>query len=235
VNLGQGAFPGTGPTPVQRPGYPPTGPNPALRGYPQADVPAGPPWKKWLVTAGAVIAAAVIGILVANAFVNTNPTSAPPTPSLVAQPSGTAQQPMTATTPVTTTQAPQVSDQSDQTSQTNANETTNAAMSSLLQTYYALLPHNPAQAWQLLSTSAQQANGNYDTYQKSWQSVASTQVSNISPVGSAAMDAKVKFVRNDGQSATNEIEFDFVAQNGQLKLDNASVLQAGKPSKHHDN
>ncbi|HEY4023517.1 MAG TPA: protein kinase [Pseudonocardiaceae bacterium] len=222
VNLGQGGFPGTGPTPVQRPGYPPTGPNPGPLGYPQAGESPSVPWKKWLVTAGAIIAAALVGILVANAFVNTNPTSAPPTPSLAAQPT-------TQSAPVTTT--PQVSNQSDQSNQA----TTNAAMTSLLQTYYGMLPHNPAQAWLLLSTSAQQANGNYATYQQSWQNIANTQISGITPAGSASMDAKVTFIRNDGQTANNEIEFAFVQQNGQLKLDNATVLPAGKPGKHHNN
>ena len=232
VNLGASGFPGTGPTPTQRPGYPQTGPNPALYG-PRPSTGADPvPWKKWLVTAGAIIAAAVVGILVANAFVNTNPSSAAPTPSLVAQPSNT-EAPIT---PVTTTQAPQVSNQSDQTSETSKNnqnngKADNAAMSSLLQTYYGLLPGNPAQAWQLLSTSAQQANGNYGTYQRSWQNIAATQVSNISPAGNNSMDAKVTFTRPDGQSATSEIQFSFVQQNGQLKLDNASVVQG----KHHDN
>ena len=184
------------------------------------------------MTAGAIIAAAVVGILVANAFVNTNPSSAAPTPSLVAQPSNT-EAPIT---PVTTTQAPQISNQSDQTSETSKNnqnngKADNAAMSSLLQTYYGLLPDNPAQAWQLLSTSAQQANGNYGTYQRSWQNIAATQVSNISPAGNNSMDAKVTFTRPDGPSATSEIQFSFVQQNGQLKLDSASVVQG----KHHDN
>ena len=87
----------------------------------------------------------------------------------------------------------------------------------------------------MLSTSAQQANGNYSTYQRSWQSIAATQVSGISPAGNNAMDAKVTFVRTDGQSATSEIQFNFVQQNGQLKLDNASVAQGDKPGKHHDN
>jgi hypothetical protein len=236
VNLGPAGFPGTGPTPAQRPGYPSTGPNPALRSYPRPGESNPLPWKKWLITAGAIVAAAVLGILIANAFVNTNPTSAAPTPSLVAQPSNTAQ------APVTTTQAPQVSDQSDQTSETsktspstqNNGKVGNAAMSALLQTYYGLLPHNPAQAWQLLSTAAQHANGNYGTYQQSWQSIASTQVSNISPVGNNAVNAKVTFQRIDGQNATSEIKFDFVQQNGQLKLNNASVVQAAKPGKHHD-
>jgi hypothetical protein len=230
VNLGAGGFPGTGPTPVQRPGYLQTGPNPALHGYPQPSAANPVPWKKWLVTAGAIIAAAVIGILVANAFVNTNPSSAGPTPSLVAQPSSTDQP----TVPVTTT--PQVSNQSDQTSETskanqNSGKASNSAMTSLLQTYYTLLPNKPAQAWQLLSTSAQQANGNYSTYQRSWQSIAATQVSGISPAGNNSMDAKVTFQRTDGQSATSEIQFTFVQQNGQLKLNNASVAQG----KHHDN
>ena len=235
VNLGPAGFPGTGPTPVQRPAYPPSGPNPALRAYPQSGQSNPLPWKKWLVTAGAIIGAAVLGILVANAFVNTNPSSAAPTPSLVAQPSNTAQ----STAPVTTSQAPQVNDQSDQSSETSSSnqdngKAGNAAMSALLQTYYGLLPRNTAQAWQLLSTSAQHANGNYGTYQQTWQSIAATQVSGIAPAGNNSVDAKVTFLRNDGQSATNEIQFDFVQQNGQLKLDNATVMQSDK-GKHHDN
>jgi hypothetical protein len=98
-----------------------------------------------------------------------------------------------------------------------------------------LLPSDPAQAWQLLSTSAQQANGNYSTYQQSWQSIAQTQLSDVSPAGDNTMDAKVTFVRTDGQTASSEIQFSFVQQNGQLKLNNASVAQGDKPGKHHDN
>ncbi|HJP75280.1 MAG TPA: protein kinase [Pseudonocardiaceae bacterium] len=229
VNLGAAGYPGTGPNPAQRPGYPQTGPNPALLRAPAEQ--NSLPWKKWLITAGAIIAAAVVGILVANAFVNTNPSSASPPPSLMAQPSTTS----------TTSPAPVVSDQSDQTSQSNqddqggSGQSANAAMSNLLKTYYTLLPRDPAQAWQLLSASAQQANGSYGTYQNSWQSVAATQVSGIAPAGRASMDAKVTFVRTDGQSASNEIQFDFVMQNGELRLNNATVLPGGKPIKHHDN
>jgi hypothetical protein len=241
VNLNSGAFPSAGPTQLQRPAYPQTGPNPALPGgYPQTgpnltQSDQGPlPWKKWLVTAGAIIAAAVVGILVANAFVNTNPSSAPPTPSLVAQPSSTGAAPTTQSAPSSQTQAANESNQDNQGDNGGANNAA-AAMKNTLQSYYALLPSNPAQAWQLLSGSAQQANGGYANYQKSWQGIAATQVSNISAAGGSSMNAKVTFVRADGQSATNQIRFDFVQQNGQILLNNATVVQSGKPDNHHNN
>ena len=250
INL-SGGYPGTGPTPIQRPGYPPTGPNPIARpgGYPATGPnpvlrPAAPtatalPWKKWAITAGAIVAAAVLGILVANSFTNYN-SSADPSPSLVAQPSTSSQ----AVVPQTTVAAPpantaqtSASDQNNQNDQpdktANPGQNNNfAAMSGLLQTYYGLLPNNPSQAWQLLSTSAQNANGGYNAYQSSWQSIAGIEVAGVTPHDKNSIIAQVTFVRKDGQSATNQINFQFVTEGGQLRLNNASIVNQGKSNKH---
>jgi hypothetical protein len=249
VNLASTGYPGTGPTQTQRPGYPQTGPNPTQRaGYPQTGPTSMPsrttstsalPWKKWLLTAGAIIVAALAGILVANSFTSSNNSSAPPSPSLIAQ------QPPASQTTQTTSAAPtaqtptSASDAgSNQSGQPNHGQNNAAAMSSLLQTYYGLLPHHPGQAWPLLSASAQQANGGYAAYQKAWQGIAATQVSNFQPNNDSSMFAQVTFIRNDGQVATNQIQFDFVLENGQLRLNNATVVQlgnsgqSGKSNKH---
>jgi hypothetical protein len=251
-NLASG-FPGTGPNPAQRPGYPPTGPNQLQRpGYP----PSGPipaqqpaarttrdlPWKKWVITAGAIILAALLGILVANSFTPTS-SSAPPSPSLVAQqPQVTTQviptiSPITPVTTPGTTADDSSNDQGGQPDETaNSDQSGFAAMTSVLDTYYGYLPRSPAKAWPLLTTSAQKANGGYGNYQKSWQNIAGIEVSNVQQHNNSSILAQVTFIRNDGQSATSEIDFQFASEGGQLRLNNATVANSGgKPGKHANN
>ncbi|HVV20219.1 MAG TPA: protein kinase [Pseudonocardiaceae bacterium] len=223
--------PPTPPRPYQvRPQGRPGGP----AGYPGQSTTA-PPWRKRLLTALAIVAAALIGILVANAFVDTSGDNAS-LPSLglsTADPS-MADQPLPSALPTTTsTVFTQVS--TDPTTvdapPAGMNETpTFGAESVVLHTYFGLLPGQSAQSFQLLTPKEQAASGGLGAYQQTWSTVRNVTLGAILPHGAGHVRAKVRVQPQNGKATDNTYEFTFVEQNGAVLIDNVAVV--GKAGRH---
>jgi hypothetical protein len=209
--------------PQGRPGGPP--------GYPgQSTAPA---WRKRLLTALAIVVAALIGILVANAFVDTSGDSTSlsslgtntPDPSM-------ADQPLPSALP-TTTQFTQVSMATTTTDAPPAgmNETpTFPAETVVLHTYFGLLPGQPAQAFQLLTPKEQNASGGLAVYQQTWSTVQGVMLGATVPHGEGHIRAKVRVQPQNGQGTDSTYDFTFVEQNGSVLIDNVTVV--GKSGRH---
>jgi hypothetical protein len=186
--------------------------------------------KKWLLTALAIIAAAVIGILIANMFVNTsgNNQSAASTPSLASVSSSTGNPAPTTTVAPPTETAP-TTQQSAAPPAAPSQGQQAAEMRNVLQEYYSLLPHSPGSAWQLLSPSAQAGSGDLNHYQQVWTQYAATQVYDIKPASGNSLLARVRLTKTDGSQTDDPYVFTFVPSNGTVLINSASLV--GKPSK----
>lgn len=176
--------------------------------YPSAAVKSGFPWRKAVLTTLAILAAATVGILVASAFTNTSDNGAPPviTSSAVPPPITTS----TTTTPApTTTDTPTFSD-----------------MRSQVELYYSLIPSNTAQAWLMLSPAEQAKSGGYANYQAFCSTIASAQVVGVSPDSADSVITIITFTTAAGKTSTDTYIIQFVQQNGQLLINDAT--QYGK-------
>jgi len=187
------------------------------------------PWRKGLLTALAIVLAALLGILVANTFTSTSNTglNAPQTSNLAA-PANTEQlqasigattdtTALTTTIATTTTAAPT-------TSSTDNTKITVAEMAGLLTTYYSLLPQHPGQAWQLLSAKVQAKAKGFSTYQGFWKSIAQVKMVAIAPHGNDSTLAVVSFTTTDGKMSIDTSAYKFVRQNGQLLIDDSTPV-----------
>jgi len=212
--------------PPPRQNYPSTPPG-GLRPQPAGSAAfITPLWRKRLLTALAIIAAAVIGILVANAFVDTsgnhaaagqslvNPTSDPPLPT--APPSFTTDASQTA---LTTAQ--------DTTTQSNA-QLTPQGMLAVLHTYLGFLPQNPGQAWQLLTQAEQARSGGFGGYQKTWSAVSAVELGAAVPRGGNSVLARIKLNPASGPATDDFYNVQFVARNGAVLINDFAVVRPGK-------
>ena len=217
----------------QYPGTPPGGMRPQ---------PAGsfitPVWRKRLLTALAIIVAAVIGILVANAFVDTSGDHAAADPPPVNQ--TTANEPAP-TEPAAPPTVPSFSSDANQAGLTTTSSAPSQgadqplapqAMLQVLNTYLGLLPDNPDQAWQLLTPAEQARSGGFAKYQQTWQAVQNVQLDGAVPAphGGNAVLARIRLNPNQGQTTDDFYNVQFVSQNGQILINDFSV--AGKPGRH---
>jgi len=208
--------------PPPRQNYPSTPPG-GLRPQPAGFI--TPLWRKRLLTALAIIVAAVIGILVANAFVDTSGNHAaagqtvPTTDAAANQPLPTAPPSFTTdATAVTTTQA---------TTQANA-QLTPQAMLGVLHMYLGFLPQNPGQAWQLLTPAEQARSGGFDGYQRTWSAVSSVELGPAAPHGGNAVLARIKLNPAGGTATDNFYNVQFAVQNGAVLINDFAVVKQGK-------
>jgi hypothetical protein len=252
--------PGTGPMAVVEQG-PPTPPRPEpttvrtwqpqapptrqpTRGYSQQRAPqrdrartypsgSGPAWRRRLITAAAIIVAALVGILVANAFVDTSgdqPSSAAsvgstPDPSVANAPLPSAQ-PTYTTAPLTTTQtvaAPPPGPMSG--------TPTYPTMVAVLHTYLAMLPAHATQAFQLLTPAQQARSGGLSGYLATWNTVKSVQPGIAVPHGTNGAAVRVQVTTKQGKSTDDTYQFTFVDQNGSVLIDNIAAI-GGARTKH---
>jgi hypothetical protein len=173
----------------------------------------------------AIVAAALVGILVASLLSNgrqnsqseqnSGQTQNPaPTSTTTAAPSTTT----TTAAPTTTTTPPS--------SPPSAH--TPADFENAVRQYYALLPANPTAAWALLTPRAQQKSGNpgtFETYAQFWAGISSVQVL-TARAEENRVAAVLRFVTADGKESTEAYVFMLIDQNGQLLIDN--FTQAGR-------
>ncbi|HEX4724654.1 MAG TPA: serine/threonine-protein kinase [Pseudonocardiaceae bacterium] len=226
------------PPPPQRPAYPVTPPG-GMRPQPAGSAGIGsmitPVWRKRLLTALAIIVAAVIGILVANAFVDTSGDHAAADPGVLDQ---TAASEPPATEPAAAPVAPTTTWSSDA---NPADMTTTAitpgpgqltaqAMMAVLHTYLGFLPDDPAQAWGLLTPAEQARSGGFGKYQQTWQAVQNVQLDGATPHGPNAVLARIKLNPAQGPTTDDFYNVQFVSQNGSILINDFSVV--GKPVRH---
>jgi serine/threonine protein kinase len=190
---------------------------------PQGQTSAWPP-RRIAIYAAAILAAALVGILVASMFTDTgNNASAD---GVTSPPSSTTEQtmanqwaPAAATTEPTTT----------------AGNAGFEQMRTVLATYFGLLPAQPAQAWQLLTPAEQQRNGGLAAYQTVWSQISADHLDLVLPHGSNTVSARVTVVTVAGKSTAVNAVFTFEKSGSQLLI--SDIAQAGnpKPGRHSAN
>jgi eukaryotic-like serine/threonine-protein kinase len=78
---------------------------------------------------------------------------------------------------------------------------------SFVQSYYALLPGDTDQAWQLLGPDAQQASGGRSTFDTFYGELQSVTLQNVRQTGADTVEATVVFVRRDGTTTSEPYRF----------------------------
>ncbi len=226
--------------PPQRGAYaappPPTPPRPYQVG-PQAQGygspparSAGPVWRKRLLTVAAIVVAALIGILVANQFVDRSGAQSAPaalagpaSPSVVNAPLPTPQPtfsaPPTTAATTTTTEAPPAPLSATPTA---------AGMLATLHAYTSLLPGQVAQAFGLLTPQEQARNGGAAAYARTWGAVKDVALGGAVQHGAGAMVARIKVSPKHGKSTDDTYSFKFVEVNGTVLIDNVSVISKSR-------
>jgi hypothetical protein len=168
--------------------------------------------------------AALVGILVANMFVDTsgNRSAAAPRPTIepsVANaplpPPLTTFSPPPAVTVTTTTDAPPAPENGTPTA---------AGMVSVLHAYTALLPDHPAQAFALLTPREQARNGGATGFVRTWGTVKSVQLGHTVRHGDDTVLARIKVSPRHGKSTDDVYSFRFVEQHGTVLIDDVSKV-----------
>jgi hypothetical protein len=174
-----------------------------------------------VLTVLAIVAAALIGILVASILTSgrqgaqggttgETTSSRAPVTTTTARPSPTT----TTTTPpaTTTTTAQPVRSPAD--------------YENAVREYYALLPANPPAAWALMTEKAQKKTGSPETYAAFWSKISSVQVLSARAEGNR-VGAVLRFVTTDGKESTEPYAFALVEQDGKLMIDNYAQAARG--------
>jgi serine/threonine protein kinase len=173
-----------------------------------------------VLTVLAIVAAALVGILVASLL------SAGGSDNGQAQPDETAQgTPVGDTLPTTTTT-------------TEPAGPTDADYETAVRDYYGLLPANVEAAWALMTPNAQAEGGGGRSYQRFWKGVQSVEVLSTS-VNGDQVTATLRFVTKKNRTSTEDYTLSFVDQDGQLMIDhfenNGRVSNPGDDEADGDN
>ncbi|HEV2779937.1 MAG TPA: serine/threonine-protein kinase [Actinophytocola sp.] len=207
--------PPSGPIPAQIP-RPAAGP-PLIAGPPPAATPPpgfrrpGPPARRSnvrniVLTVVAIVAAALLGILVASLFTDDGrPNSQPQQPEQTGESlTGTAtaqREPPPPQTGASTPAAPSAADYED-----------------VVRQYYALLPGDPDAGWRLLTSQAQQKSGGQEGYVRFWGGIQSVEVLSASARDNRVA-ATLRFTTAEGRQTTEAYVFTLVEQQGRLMID----------------
>jgi eukaryotic-like serine/threonine-protein kinase len=201
--LPSGPMPASGPLPVAAPPRQPRQPSARARGIRQA-----------ALTVLAILAAALLGILVASMLTDGRQSSAPPqntqkreparSPTVTSNPSST-----TTTTPPSTSSQPSAAD-----------------FENAIKDYYALLPDNVSASFELLTERAQRKSGGLDGYTKFYAKIASIQVLSTRAEGNR-VSAALRFTSKEGKESTEGYVFVLVENDGKLLIDNFAQTGRG--------
>jgi hypothetical protein len=224
--------------PPPRQNYPSTPPG-GLRPQPAGAGAGGfitPLWRKRLLTALAIIVAAVIGILVANAFVDRSGSNAgaqsaaltTPNPSVLNAPLPTVQPTFTIATGATQAS---LTTQDAPPGPMNGTPTVPAELT-VLQTYTSLLPQHPDQAFALLTQNEQTKSGGQGGFRQTWNGVQEIQPGAPIPHGQNMILIRIKVHPNQGRTTDNVYQFTFVVQNGTTLIDDVTVVGGAGRGRH---
>ena len=209
-----------------------SGPNtrpPGLRPGEQSVPPAPRKSSKrpMVLAALAVVAAAVVGILIANALASgsgsradaNTPTSAPPASLTDANtqpqiPTAASSTQKTTTTTTTT---------SSTTTTTTPDGPSPADLVHAVQGYYQLLPDETAEAFQHLSSNMQNSSGGADSYRAFWANVDEVKATKVQAAGQNKVSAVITYKLKDGTTSKEADVFTLVQQDSTLLIDAQST------------
>jgi serine/threonine protein kinase len=175
-----------------------------------------------VLTVLAIVAAALVGILVANLLSgsgdNNNGQGGRSTPTTQeSQTSESATEPSTSTSTSTATSTSETASSTPTTTTTQAPVApTPADYENAVRSYYALLPANREAAWQRMTPNAQAKSGGWDQYNQWWGSA----VSSVEVLSATAQGSQVTAMLRYNGTSTEQYVLMFVEQNGQLMIDN---------------
>lgn len=105
-------------------------------------------------------------------------------------------------------------------------------MRDFVRSYYADLPANPNLAWAKLDTHCQQQTG-LGPYLDFWATIQSVSVMAVSPRDASSVIARLRYIRRNGQSDTEDRWFKFVLVDGAMQLDDSDrvgSVPTGEPT-----
>ena len=164
-----------------------------------------------VLTVLAIVAAALVGILVASLLSSGNSDNsgqgAPPTTS----------EPLTTTTTPTTTTETTTTTTTTVTTTTTPAGPTPQDYENAVKGYYALLPANLDTAWSQMTPNAQQQGGGREAYNAFWGGIAKVEVLSAAASGSEVA-AALRFTKTDGKTSNESYLLQLVEQNGTLMI-----------------
>jgi serine/threonine protein kinase len=171
--------------------------------------PGGSRVRSIVLTVLAIVAAALVGILVASLLSNNDDDGAAPatSPSTSATATSTSEETPTPTGP------------------------TPEDYESAVRDYYGQLPDDVDAAWAMMTSNAQEKSGGMRAYKRFWNSVDSVDVVSATASG-AEVEATLEFVTKRDRTSTEEYRLTLVEQDDELLIDNFKRL--GKTSEEDD-
>jgi hypothetical protein len=147
---------------------------------------------------------------------------------------GTTAQGGRSSTPAPSTSAPASrTSQSSKSSQSSSSaskvtaDPTAAALAKAIVDYYALLPDNTDQGWQLLTQRYRHDHSlNKHDYENFWASIASVSVSNSTGTAPNSVQATINYTYKDGRVVHELTRYGLVNDGGTWKIDSSTVLNS---------
>ena len=172
-----------------------------------------------LLTVLAIVAAALVGILVANLLSSGNDDNNSQAPTNQTTKESVTQ--TTSDTPSAETSTSTSTKTTDPTTTTTDQPAgpTAADYEQAVRDYYALLPGNPDAAWPKMTAKAQGMSGGESGYRDFWNGIATVTVLSATAQGSNVA-SQLQFVKKDGATSTENYVLMFVQQGDQLLIDN---------------
>jgi serine/threonine protein kinase len=172
-----------------------------------------------VLTVLAIVAAALVGILVASLISNSggddNSGKAPQDTTTQEAPADTGTQDSASSDPA---------DEAGEPSEDDAGESEAPAApapadyENAVRDYYALLPDNVDAAWGMMTPQAQAKGGGAQSYQRFWNNIQSVEVLSTSVEGNQ-VTAELKFVTKQERTSTERYVLTLVEQGQQLMID----------------
>jgi serine/threonine protein kinase len=171
-----------------------------------------------VLTVLAIVAAALVGILVASLLSTGGGSDDGAAPA------------DDTTTQQTTTEAVDTST-STSSEEASYDEPTSEDYQDLVREYYGLLPGDPDAAWALMTQSGREKSGGKAAYKRFWNTVRSVDVLSLSSEGNE-VEATLKFVTKKNRQSAETYRLTVVQQDGELMIDDYENL--GRPSGDDD-
>jgi serine/threonine protein kinase len=174
-----------------------------------------------LLTVLAVVAAALVGILIATMLSgggNNNGQGQPTSTTTTTMESAARED-----SPKTRSETSETTTTEKTTTTTTTEEQPSQSPEQAVRDYYGLLPGNCEAAWALMTPSAQEKSGGWDSYNGFWSGLSSVQVTETSAQGNE-VTARIRYVSSGGVESSDTYRIMLVDQGGKLMIDNFQRL-----------